>query len=257
MRDAAVTDPEQPPLDLMREVGGYYECPKDAHGRRLGPLVGYAGRDHAGRQFVGDVYVNFAQAERRPALLATFSRQLTNAMRQRKLDKLLRSANGFCGAPEGGKAFAYQLALDHAKQYIYPEKKITAIASPTSRETSELVFSRHEPGNGETWFIVEDVCNNFSTTSMLVALIESFGAKVGAVLCFLNRSSVVQEDYAPREDLVLPVVAVVQKPFKQFAQDDPFVAEDLARGNVIWSPKRDWHRLADAGGPGPSKQGSA
>lgn len=256
MSDAVATAPDRPPLDLMREVGGYYECPKDSQGRRLGPLVGYAGRDHAGRQFVGDIYVNFAQAERRPALLATFSRQLMEVLRQRKLDRILKSAQGFCGAPEGGKAFAYQLALDHAKQYIYPEKKITAVASAASREISELVFSRHEPGKGETWFIVEDVCNNFSTTSMLVALIESFGAKVGGVLCFLNRSSVVQEDYAPRGDLVLPVVAVVQKPFKQFAQDDAFVAEDLARGNVIWSPKRDWHRLADAGGAGPSTRGS-
>ncbi len=232
-----------PPLDLMRGAGAFYECPKDDTGRRLGPLVGYAGRDHTGRQYVGEVYVNFAQAERHPALLAAFSRRLADVLKQRGLEGLLDGAKGFCGAPEGGKAFAYQLAADHQKQYIYPEKKVTALASATARETSDLVFSRHEPGPGERWFIVEDVCNNFSTTSSLVALIESFGAEVAGVLCFLNRSEVVREDYMPRDGLILPVVAVVWKPFKQFSQGDDGVADDIARGNVVWSPKRDWHKL--------------
>ena len=235
-----------PPLELMRSVGAYYECPRSDTGARLGPLVGYAGRDHTGRQYVGDIYVNFAQAERHPALLAIFSGQLADAVRARGLDKLLGSAKGFCGAPEGGKAFAYQLATDAGKHYIYPEKKVTALADPTRRETSDLVFSRHEPGPGESWFIVEDVCNNFSTTSALAALIESYGASVAGVLCFLNRSNVVTTSYEPREGLILPVVAVVQKPFGQFDQADPQVADDLGRSNVVWSPKRDWARLAAA-----------
>ncbi len=246
-RDDTGADRDAPPLDLLRGAGAFYECPKGADGRRLGPLVGYAGRDDIGRQYVGDVYVNFAQAERHPRLLAAFSRQLTQALTERKLERLLKSAQGFCGAPEGGKAFAYQLASDNAKQYIYPEKKITGLASPTSRETSDLVFSRHEPEKGQNWFIVEYVCNNFSTTSSLVALIESFGAKVLGVLCFLNRSPVVETDYVPRQGLVLPVVAVVRKPFKQYAQDDAFVSQDVSQGNVVWSPKRDWGRLAQAG----------
>ena len=49
------------------------------------------------------------------------------------------------------------LALDHAKEYIYPEKRITAVATETSREISELIFNRHEPAKGQSWFIVEDV----------------------------------------------------------------------------------------------------
>lgn len=246
-RDDNGARPGEAPLDLMRRAGAFYECPKDADGGRLGPLVGYAGRDDTGRQYVGDIYVNFAQAERHPALLATFSRQLASTLCERKLEGLLKAAHGFCGAPEGGKAFAYQSALDNRKQYIYPEKKVTAVATATSREVSELVFSRHEPEKGQNWFIVEDVCNNFSTTSLLVALIESFGAKVLGVLCFLNRSGVVEKDYVPRPGLILPVVAVVQAPFKQYAQDDAFVAGDVTKGNVVWSPKREWHRLAGAG----------
>ncbi len=232
------------PLDLMRQAGAFYEAPRDASGRRTGPLVGYAGRDPQGRQYVGEVYVNFARAESRPALLQVFSRRLAGLAKARSID--MTSATGFIGAPEGGKAFAYQLALDAGQSYIYPEKKITVAASATSREASEMVFSRHEPEAGQSWFIVEDVCNNFSTTAKLVAQIESYGAAVAGILCFLNRSESVGEIYEPRPGQVLPVVAVVRKPFGQFAQDDPAVAGDIADLNVVWSPKKDWPRLAAA-----------
>ena len=239
------------PLDLMRRAGAFYECPKDAAGRRLGPLVGYAGRDAADRQYVGDIYVNFAKAESRPRLLAVFSHRLQTLLQERGTDSA--SAAGFCGAPEGGKAFAYQLALDRGQSYIYPEKTITGAATAGSRETSELVFSRHEPEPGQSWFIVEDVCNNFSTTAKLVALIESHGASVAGILCFLNRSSTIDASFEPRPGQVLPVVAVVRKPFEQYAQHDPAVVADIARSNVVWSPKKDWPRLAAAmeGAPPP------
>ena len=232
------------PLDLMRDAGAFYEAPRDAHGRRTGPLVGYAGKDAAGRQYVGDIYVNFARAERRPALLQAFARRLLALARERGID--VGSAAGFIGAPEGGKAFAYQLALEAGRGYIYPEKKVTAAASATARESSEMVFSRHEPERGERWFVVEDVCNNFSTTAKLVAQIESYGAEVAGILCFLNRSETVGDAYEPRSGQLLPVVAVVRKPFGQFAQDDAAVADDISALDVVWSPKKDWPRLAAA-----------
>lgn len=232
------------PLDLMRDAGAFYEAPRDAAGRRAGPLVGYAGKDAAGRQYVGDVYVNFARAERRPALLQVFARKLLDLAAERDLD--VADAAGFIGAPEGGKAFAYQLALEAGRGYIYPEKKLTAAASETARESSEMVFSRHEPERGERWFIVEDVCNNFSTTAKLVAEIEGYGAEVAGILCFLNRSETVGETYEPRVGQGLPVVALVHKPFGQFAQDDAAVAGDVAALNVVWSPKKEWPRLAAA-----------
>ncbi|WP_237476518.1 hypothetical protein [Lichenibacterium dinghuense] len=232
------------PLDLLRDAGAFYEAPRDPDGRRAGPLVGYAGKDAAGRQYVGDVYVNFARAERRPALLQVFARRLLALAAERGVD--VANASGFIGAPEGGKAFAYQLALEAGRGYIYPEKKVTAAASATARESSELAFSRHEPEAGERWFIVEDVCNNFSTTAKLVAQIEGYGATVAGILCFLNRSETVGEVYEPRPGRSLPVVAVVRKPFGQFAQDDPAVAGDVAALNVVWSPKKDWPRLATA-----------
>ena len=242
MKDAA--DLSADPLDLMRAAGAFYEVPRDGAGRRAGPLVGYAGKDASGRQFVGEIYVNFARAERRPALLQGFARRLVALADGRGLD--LAGVAGFIGAPEGGKAFAYQLALETGKAYIYPEKTVTAAASATGRESSELVFSRHEPEAGEAWVIVEDVCNNFSTTAKLVAEIERHGARVAGILCFLNRSETVGERYAPRPGLDLPVVALVRKPFGQYAQDDPAVAAEVAALNVVWSPKKDWPRLAAA-----------
>ncbi len=232
------------PLDLMRDAGAFYEAPRDASDRRVGPLVGYAGKDAAGRQYVGDVYVNFARAERRPALLQVFARRLLDLAQARGVD--VGAAAGFIGAPEGGKAFAYQLALEAGLGYIYPEKKVTAAASATARESSEMVFARHEPERGERWFIVEDVCNNFSTTAKLVAEIEGYGATVAGILCFLNRSETVGDSYEPRPGRGLPVVALVRKPFGQFAQDDAAVAGDVAASNVVWSPKKDWPRLAAA-----------
>ena len=58
------SDPDRTdPLDLMRDAGAFYEAPRDAAGRRTGPLVGYAGKDAGGRQYVGDVYVNFALSD--------------------------------------------------------------------------------------------------------------------------------------------------------------------------------------------------
>ena len=239
-----MTSPDADPLDLLRGIGAFYEAPRDAAGRRAGPLVGYAGKDADGRQYVGDVYVNFARAESRPALLQVFARRLLALARAGGLD--LDGAAGFIGAPEGGKAFAYQLALDAGRRYIYPEKKVTRAASATARESSEMAFSRHEPENGERWFIVEDVCNNFSTTAKLVAQIEGFGATVAGILCFLNRSDIVGDSYAPRPGQPIPVVALVRKPFGQFAQGDAAVAADVAKGDVVWSPKKDWPRLAAA-----------
>ena len=236
--------PDADPLDLMRDAGAYYEAPRDAAGRRAGPLVGYAGKDPAGRQYVGDVYVNFARAERRPALLQVFARRLLALAGERGVD--VAAAAGFVGAPEGGKAFAYQLALEAGRGYIYPEKRVTAAASATARESADMVFSRHEPEAGERWFIVEDVCNNFSTTVRLVALIEGYGAAVAGILCFLNRSLTVGESYEARPGSALPVVALVSKPFEQFAQGDAAVAGDVAALNVVWSPKKDWPRLAAA-----------
>lgn len=243
----AVLRDTRKPLDLLRQCGGYYQCPKDADDKRLGPLVGYAGRDDSGRQYVGDVYANFAKLERHAPALQNVAGKLIERVRVPALvDRPVVEATGFCGAPEGGKALAVALAMIASGQYIFPEKKITVAASATSREVSELVFDRHEPEPETIWWIVEDVCNNFSTTAKLVKLIEDCGASVAGIICFLNRSLEVEDQFTVRDGLVLPVVALVRQPIMQWSQDHPDVAEDIKAGNIVWKPKNDWAKLEAA-----------
>jgi orotate phosphoribosyltransferase len=248
------TDRILAPLGLLERCGGFYKCPKDTAGKRLGPLVGYAGRDESGRQYVGDVYVNFAKAERHAPILDHLAHNLINRIYKRNLGETLKGSDGFCAAPEGGKALACHLAKEALVyeegygQYIFPEKEITAVSTLTSREVSRLIFDRHEPEEGEKWWITEDVCNNFSTTAKLVELIESHGAVVVGVVCFLNRSNTVDMEFNVADGRKLPVVPLVRMAFPQYTQDDPFVAADIAEGNVVWKPKKkdEWKKLADA-----------
>lgn len=231
-------------LETLTRCGGYYECPKDRQGNRLGPLVAYAGRDESGRQYVGDVYVNFAKAERHIPVLVNFAEDLTD------LVSLISDSEQeivFCGAPEGGKALAVALAEFYGdSQYIYPEKKIVELKTATSRERAELVFDRHIPGEDDFIWIVEDVCNNFSTTEELIRLIEKHGAKVGGIVCFLNRSDKFTDEFLRDNGDFIPVVSLVQKVIPQFSQEDPFVAKDVIANNVVWKPKNDWDRLSEA-----------
>lgn len=234
---------DEPPLDLLRRCRGFYECPKAADGTRLGPLVGYAGRDDQGRQYVGDVYANFAKIEQHgPALLHTAELLWAKILHMGFLDFA-----GFCGAPEGGKALATTLATVYQRQYIFPDKKVISLATETSREKSKLIFSRHDAPEPDTaWWIVEDVCNNFSTTMEIVNLIQASGARVLGIVCFLNRSMVVDAVYTTSAGMPLPVLSVVRKPFDQWKQDDPIVADDIARKNVIFKPKEQWDNLEKA-----------
>jgi orotate phosphoribosyltransferase len=232
------------PLELLTHCGGFYRCPKDDSGKRCGPLVGYAGRDDQGRQYVGDVYVNFACAERHGPVLRWITRRLVE-----EAETVLegfpfdpRICAGFCGAPEGGRALACTLALETDMQFIFPERKLIAPASTDSREETKLIFGRHNPEWRESWWIVEDVCNNFSTTNRLIDLIESSGSRVAGILCFLNRSLKVGGVFG----IDLPVISLVREPISQYSQSDSEVAHDIANGNVVWKPKDEWQRLSEA-----------
>jgi orotate phosphoribosyltransferase len=153
--------------------------------------------------------------------------------------------NCCCGAPEGGKSIAMILARSYPRdtRYIYPEKKVTALATKNQREQSELVWSRHQPNQGDRVILCEDVCNNFSTTKKLIELIEKIkDAGVVAIACFLNRSTTISDNFEYNGRL-LPILAVVRKPMPEWKQDDPEIECDVAYGNVVWKPKDDWPRL--------------
>lgn len=222
-------------LDTLHRLGGYYICPKDTDGRRLGPLVGYAGTDEKRRQKVGDIYANFAKMEEYPRILDYYA----SALLARIDPKFLDNVDVFCGMPMGGIKLSGLLALDSWKQDMYLEKGVLVPETPTTREVSELTFGRHEVQEGARVILVEDVVNNFSTTGAAIELFKSGGAEVIGILCLLNRSD--HTEY----DRDLPVVSMVWQPMPQYTQDDPAVAEDIARGNLIAKPKKkdDWARL--------------
>lgn len=229
-------------FETLYNCGGCYECPKDAQGRRLGPLVGYAGKydgpDGKKLQWVGDVYANFAKAEPYPNVLKFFAICLATEL-DAKVG--LQKIDVFCGAPIGGYSLADALGLMNDMEVIKAEKKVVAVATSTSREKSELVFARHNIKRGAHYVIVEDVCNNFSTTAELIKLIAEAGGEPVGIACFLNRS--------PQFGTVfhtLPIMSVVRRVINEWRQDDPAVATDVVTGNVVWKPKDEWDRLMEA-----------
>lgn len=225
------------PLQILRRCEGYYEQPVG------GPLVGYNGRYGSDqKQFVGKVYVNFAKAERHGDVLFYITDRLVV-----RFAELIFAADGFCAAPEGGKALGATLAMMTSKGYIFPEKEVIEPKSESSRERSRLIWGRNEPEVGEHLVIVEDICHNFSTTEEMILLIESRGAHVDAIICFLNRSDVFGETYRTKSTgKEYPIKALISKPIKEYTQEDPEVLGDIAAGNVIWKPKNDWRVLAEA-----------
>ena len=239
-------------LKTLENCGGYYACPKGPDGSRLGPLVGYAGKytaaDGTQKQFVGDIYANFAKAEVYSHVLEFFAECLAERLEEQAV---MADVGAFCGAPIGGYSLADALGRACRIKAIKAEKKITALATEWQREKSKLVFGRHNVEPGFNYVIVEDVCNNFSTTAELIALIRSAGGNVLAIVCFLNRSLDVNDIYlygmeAKAEPLQIPVISLVRLPIKEWKQDDPAVADDIAKGNVVWKPKDEWDRLMKA-----------
>lgn len=227
-------------LAVLRALGGYYACPKDADGKRLGPLVGYAGTydgpDGAKLHYVGDIYADFAMVERYGVVMLRWAYDL-----KRRLPK----CDVVCGAPIGGMSFAQFLALESGKTYVFPEKLVTEAKTADRREKASLVWGRHTVEPGQKVLLVEDVANNFSTTDELIRLVVSQGAEVAGLACLQNRSPTVETEFVV-SNLTVPVIALVRKQIPQYKQDDPDVAADVAKGNVVWKPKTEWARLEAA-----------
>lgn len=230
-------------LEALRELGGYYCCPKDKDGRRLGPLVGYAGKDEKGWQIVGERYYNFAMMECFPFILAHY----LGLLAEEELDHI--KFDCVCGAPLGGMASATLLGQLIPCRYVFAEKIVTKAAIEGQREESYLKFARHEIFSGEQVAIVEDVVNNFSTTEDLIRLILEAGGKVTAIVALLNRSLKIDTTYQSAAAAAdIPVISLVRQPIMQWSQDDPEVAEDIARVGLVAKPKIEWDRLMKAMG---------
>jgi orotate phosphoribosyltransferase len=225
------------PLQTLKNCDGCYVSPKDASGKPLGPLVGYAGTyaDSQGedKNYVGFEYFNFAKAEQHPSVLGYFAFVIA--------EKLGLSFDVAIGAPMGGLALATELArLTYSLNFFF-EKRTIALAEPARglKEQSDLVLSRHEIDPGSKVVIVEDVCNNLSTAKKARAIIESQGGILSAIVCAVNRSG--KEEWEG-----VPIISAIYIPTAQYRQDDPEVASMIAEGKIIWKPKKDWTKLREA-----------
>lgn len=217
--------------NTFKSEGSIYECPRDANGQRIGPLVAYAGQYEPGKHYVGDIYVNMAVMERSSDLMVGLANHLVDK------DEVLKQADVFCGAPEGGKTLGVHLARNRMARYAYPDQEVIS-----GTRQKKLAFLRHDGAvTGKSVVIVEDVMNNFSTTRELVSLINEQGGKVVAIAGLLNRSNEVKDMF---DDI--PVFSVVRSPQAQYRQDDRDIAEDIARVGLVLKPKQEWQRLREA-----------
>ena len=230
------------PFDVLRESGGWYECPKDSQGKRLGPLVGYAKRDELNRQLVGDEYVNFAKIEEDVDVVHDLALLLKN-----KIPKsLLSSFDIICGIPEGGKTLAAMLSFVCHKKFGYPEKKTTPPKKLGEREVSEFFFGRHKIKPERKIIFVEDVASSFSSVEKVLRQIRKNVDHFTtiAIVTFFNRSTEWDNFYySESEKICIPVINLIRRPICQYQQDDPFVSDDVKKGNVVWDPKNNWGQL--------------
>lgn len=208
------------PIATLRNCRGYYLRPKDAEGNWVGPLVGYAKKyGPEQKQMVGNLYLDCARLERFPWILVEYAKQLATEIRD-----TFGGVDWIMGVPEGGKSLALLIATELGCEYIYPDGKMA----------DDMTAKRHKIEPGTRGLIIEDVCNNFSTTATVLKLIEQAGAEVVGIACIFNRSG--QEMYTG-SDTPLPVFSILDVPADQFEQEDPAVADDVFEGNVRFEPK--------------------
>lgn len=225
-------------LVTLANCDGYYDCPLDKNRRPLGPLVGYAGQYEPDKHYVGFTYANYAKAEQYPFVINHFARQISI-----HILAYLSEIDLFWGMPMGGLSFAFALASEYQKMFGFPEKEIIALKTQRQREESKLILKRHMVNPGLKVAIVEDVVNNLSTTNQAIDLIRQSGGIPTVIVCLLNRSLVVDDQFNATCGISLPVIALARKKIPEYRQDDSLVAAEIDRGNIIWKPKDDWDRL--------------
>ena len=235
------------PWELAMRCNALYECPKDASGKRLGPLVPYAGKDAKGRNLVGDVYFNFARIEEYPLVVHYFAELLMPKIFSNA--GVVAHASTLIGIPDGGRSLGQMVALVCKKRFVYPAKVKRPTPAGAIKEEDDLVFKRFELSAGEPVIVCDDVHNNFQNTDDILNEIGKTGAKVVALCSGLNRSPIVDSIYVPKAGMYagfsLPVVSAIRKPLLEYEQDDPAVAADFSAGNIERNVKANWAKLKE------------
>lgn len=227
------------PLRTLKNCDACYVSPGDGHGGYAGPLVAYAGKyddDSGSKNYVGFEYFNFAKAEVVPSVRNYFAGLLSE-----RITASVGEVDTIIGAPMGGILLAGSVGDNLQCRTIFAEKKVVAVAAPEQgiKEESLQIIDRHEIYPGDKVIVIEDVCNNFSTTQKLKELIEGRGGTLTAIACAVNRSGKGNWEG-------IPVISALYVEARQFKQDDPEVAELVEIGNVVWKPKTEWKRLKQA-----------
>ncbi|MFA5318608.1 MAG: phosphoribosyltransferase family protein [Patescibacteria group bacterium] len=233
------------PFAILCACGAFYSCPRGPDGKRIGKMVVYAGtydvlaggRNH----YIGDDYANIGVVEELPHVLADFARLVADQIVAAGLD-----FTTVLGAPMGGIQFSQVLGAKLDCRVIYAEKMVIEVGTETSRGKSVPILDRHKVNEGDRVIIVEDICNNFSTTKALVELVLMAGGKVVGVACVLNRSPYKTEWQGDQGRTVLPVFSGVYREMPQYKQEDPAVAAYVAAGNVEFHVKAKWGKLMES-----------
>lgn len=227
------------PLQTLKNCGGCYISRENHHGGFCGPLVAYAGKyqDESGsKNYVGSQYFNFAKAEVNPEVRNYFAKLLAE-----QIAGIEESVDVVVGAPMGGILLSGSVGDILQCRTIFAEKKVISVAIPEKgiKEESAQIINRHEIYPGDKVVVIEDVCNNFSTTQKLKELIESRGGNLIAIACAVNRSG--KDNWEG-----IPVVSALYIEAKQYKQDDPRVINLIRAGEIVWKPKVEWNRLKKA-----------
>jgi len=235
-------------IGVLHACGGFYGCQDGPDGAWQGPLVGYAKRikDAAtGRevQMVGKKYYNFAMVEGQPRASDWFAEKLAYAVSINAPSSIPTGLpNLVVAAPMGGIVLGSLVAsrLFEAR-YAFAEKEVLEVATEGRREKSRLKLARHEIPMYSQVLLVEDVCNNFSTTQELCELLEQEECQVVGIACALNRSG--HRDWSGG----IPVFAVIDAPTEQWREDEDIIQAYLAQGGeIIRKPKAEWDKLMAA-----------
>lgn len=237
------------PEELLTNYGGFYRCPRtenpDGTVRFLGPLAGYTSKGEDGLNRVGPEYANFRVFEDHPDVLEVIADKMSMAA-FREMPSIHGQVVTFCGIPTGGATIVKILSDRTSLRCVWGEKREIGMRTATTRADTEIYFPPGmEPEPGENIALVEDVTNAFSTTTAVIQLIESYGARVVLILAFLNRSPTVRDSFA-YGGRSIRVTALWNEPMPLYDQTDPVVREAIEAGNFYLDTKAYWGKFMEA-----------
>lgn len=196
------------------------------------------------RHYVSNQYLNFREALKNLRVLEILA--------QRMVEKLAGlSTTKFFGAPTGGCGLAKRISeIRNQQQGGGLNTSINTWKTRFNEESDGIDYQSDQINDGDKIVLVEDVCNQFSTTKEILRLFKKQEKKVKivTVICILNRSENIENilkitDYP--DDI--PVIYLERMPTVIYKQEDNCVAKAVTAGTkIIKNPKENWKELKEA-----------